>query len=135
MNNQARGFAEQWKEKWFGFWADEAEFTSKPFSLENHVDASWLPDDRDLLIGYLKTAPIVAMLQRQKDKCGLCEEAISNSCYRSDGELLWHDSLAHFVEKHAFVLPDLFVKHIRLANHTPPQSCLIDLDDLPWPNR
>lgn len=133
MNNQATEFATLWEQKWFGFWADEASLTNAPFSLENHIDVDWNPEDRNLLIDYLKHAPIAIAAQTQKVKCGLCEEKVNSSSYRSDGELLWHDSLAHLIEKHSFVLPHNFVEHIRSMGYVPPASFSIPVQDLPWP--
>lgn len=133
MNNRARVFASMWNEKWFGFWAEEAELLKMTFSLDNHVDRDWNPAYRARLLDYLRSSPVAIVAQAQKVKCGLCDDQISNSCYRSDGELLWGNSLSHFVEKHAFIIPDIFVAHIRSRNYSPPISLLAPVQNLPWP--
>jgi hypothetical protein len=103
------------------------------FSLTNHVDESWRVPDLEQLLLYLKSSPIAIAAQEKQVKCGLCHESISLSCYRSDGEWLWTDSLAHLVEKHFFVLPDTLVRHIRDKNYKQPTTLSIPIDKLPWP--
>lgn len=135
MNTKAIELALAWKEKWYGFWADEARILGRAFSLDEHVDATWQPEDITELIYYLKNSAIAIVAQTPKVKCGLCDELMHSSCYRSDGELLWCDSLPHLLEKHAFVLPDNFVNHIRQHQYQPPTSFSTAWTDLPWPDR
>lgn len=133
MNIQARSLAEHWTEKWYGFWADEAALTGIPFTFDRHVDRDWNPEDKNLLVRYLNSSPIAVVAPMQNVKCGYCDEKVTTSCYRSDGELLWPDSLGHLIEKHFFVLPEVFVLHIRLMKYIPPSSVSVAVETLPWP--
>lgn len=135
MNNKAREIANTWDKKWFGFWGDEEKVTMHPFSIDDHVDSSWMPSDREKLVHYLRSSPVAIMAQVGDSKCGLCNELITGSCYRSDGEWLWTDDLAHMVEKHFFILPDSFVNHIREKSYMPPESISVSISDLPWPDK
>lgn len=133
MNSAAIEFAKSWNQKWFGFWAEEAELTREPFSLANHVDPTWVPFDIYRLIGYLRDAPLALAAQSPATKCAFCEELESASAYRSDGEWLWPDPLAHLVERHSFVLPNRLVEHIRNKGYTAPEKISIPWQQLPWP--
>lgn len=133
MNEKARNFARKWPVKWFGFWGKELDVTKEDFSLDSHVDPTWLPDDRIQLIEYIRNSPIVVVTQNSEGKCGLCDAIVLDSCYRSDGEWLWIDSLAHLVEKHFFILPNLLVEHIRSHRYKYPDSITTSIKDLPWP--
>jgi hypothetical protein len=130
---RATHLAESWNMNWFGFWGDEDQVTGVPFSIEDHVDASWHPDDLERLIRYLATSPIAAVTQGTEGKCGLCDATVTDSCYRSDGVWIWPDTLAHLVEKHAFVLPARLVEHIRSRGYKPPVELSGNIGDLPWP--
>lgn len=133
MNNQAHHFASSWTEKWFGFWAEEAALSGVPFSLENHVDDDWNPADKMMLLAYLRASPVAIFAQTHNVKCGLCDVEVRNSCYQSDGFLLWDAALVHLVDKHSFVIPDLFVAHIRSRDYVAPTSLVTAVMDLPWP--
>jgi hypothetical protein len=133
MNTKARDFASAWRKRWFGFWGDEEQAMSRPFSLSEHVDETWAPNDLKRLIHYIRSAPVAVVAQAPEAKCGLCDQMIHLSCYRSDGEWLWPDPLAHWVEKHSFVLPDALVDHIRSKKYVPPESLSTAIDKLPWP--
>ena len=133
MNLRAREFAKKWQEKWFGFWADEERVRSQPFSWEDHIDESWHPEDRDKLIDYLRNAPIALVAQQKAKKCPLCGDPIFGSCYRSDGDWLWTDPVAHYVGKHRCILPDRLVEHIRSKHHRPPTNISSNFKVLPWP--
>lgn len=133
MNEKARKFAREWSKKWFGFWGREEQLTKEKFSLENHTDSTWMPDDRAKIIAYLNNTPVAIVAQTADVECGLCDEIVYDSCYRYDGEWLWPDSLAHLVEKHFFILPDLFVNHIRKNKYKCPDFPPVSIGDLPWP--
>lgn len=133
MNQQAREFARDWQHRWFGFWGLEGEATGRQFALNDHTDPSWAPPDLAQLVSYLRSAPAAVVAQQPPAKCGFCEELLHVSTYRSDGALLWSDALAHLVEKHAFVLPDFWVEHIRRANYAAPSRLTAPVDQLPWP--
>ena len=116
MNHRAFEFAKNWSEPWFGFWAEQERLLGVEFDIENHVDASWNPKDKDKAISYLRDNPVVLVAQRPKYKCGLCDELLQSSCYHSDGVWLWTDELAHLVYEHNFVLPDKMLLHMREKN-------------------
>jgi hypothetical protein len=133
VSQQAREFARDWKHCWFGFWGLEGEATGRPFALNDHTDPSWAPTDLAQLVSYLKSCPIAVAAQQSPVKCGFCDQLLNVSTYRSNGTLVWSDSLAHLVEKHAFVLPDAWVEQIRRANYVAPSVLTIPADQLPWP--
>lgn len=135
MNQQARKFADKWKYDWYGFWALEGEATGNKFVLDEHTDSSWAPSDLAEVVSFLKSCPIAVAAQQPPVKCGFCNSLLHVSTYRSDGVLVWPDSLAHLVEKHAFVLPDAWVKRIRQAGYVVPAELSVTADQLPWPSK
>jgi hypothetical protein len=133
VNQQAREFARDWKHLWYGFWGLEGEATGRQFELNDHTDVTWAPADLHELVSFLRSCPIAVAAQQPPAKCGFCDELLHVSTYRSDGALVWSDALPHLVEKHAFVLPDAWVEHIRRANYFAPPKLTVSADRLPWP--
>lgn len=133
MNQQARKFAHDWKHHWYGFWALEGEATGHPFLLADHTDPSWAPDDLHKLTSYLKSCPTALAAQQPPVKCGFCDALLYISTYRSDGFFVWPEPLAHLIESHDFVLPDIWVDKIRRVNYVVPSELTVPAAQLPWP--
>lgn len=131
MNQRARHVAAEWPHLWAGFF--EQEFAGHAFDLADYVDPSWGPQDIAALLQYLRAAPIALTTSGSQGPCGLCGEIITPSAYHYDGLWLWPDDLSHLVERHAIVLPDKLVAHIRQRGYSPPPFDPAWIGHLPFP--
>jgi hypothetical protein len=129
---EPRELASSWDRNWYGFWAHEDLVTGRNFVFDEHIDES-PPADIGKLLSYLKNAEMAIAAQAQPQKCLHCGGMVNNSVFRSDGVFLWPDSLTHFVEVHAFVLPDRLVGHIRAERYLPKPLGDLPVSALPWP--
>jgi hypothetical protein len=134
LSEKARELAATWSENWYGFWAEEADLLGREFDPDDHIDQAQ-PEDKDRLVGYLSSAPVVVEMPTSPVNCELCDEALSASIYRSDGDWLWPEALAHWVLIHDFVLPDRLIAHIRGRGYRAPEEIDPDIYSLPWPKR
>lgn len=90
------------------------------------VDSNWEIERRAQIIHYLRYAPTVwhyRGLSHCRFGCGQ-----NGSGEKSDGEWLWPEGLAHYVEQHHVKLPDDFVAHMRQNAFAVPE-CGIDGSD------
>jgi hypothetical protein len=71
--------AKEWKYKWFGFWGAEQEYEGKSYRIAERVDSTCPIEIRE---------KIVLAAQQVSEKCGLCDELLYFSAYRSDGTWL-----------------------------------------------
>ncbi|MEK8018225.1 MAG: hypothetical protein VSS75_015225 [Candidatus Parabeggiatoa sp.] len=102
---------------------------------EHLTDPNWNFPKKGGLIKYLSSAPIVLCSAALPTYCQLCNENRGDpGCWRSDNVWLWHNTLAHEVEKHSIRLPDRMVEHIVNNQFTPLTEITVEADDLPWPN-
>lgn len=78
------------------------------------VDPGWLPDDRPRVCEYLR-AGHTWVHWRGVSFCriGGCGVGSNGSRCLTDGEFVWPEGLAHYVERHAVRLPDWFVGRMR----------------------
>jgi len=86
-----------------GWWGDEA-----PLGL---VDPNWRVADRAPLIQYLRSGIVVTQyfgLSWCRFRCGAIE---MGSRDLSDGEWIWPEGLAHYLNEHSLSLPDEFAGH------------------------
>ncbi len=124
----------EWNHKWYGFWNLTDRDLPYPRATDV-VDCAFVPEDKSRLIEYLQRCPIAVLcMTPQTIPCDFCEEFHSRSTFQSDGEWLWPDSLAHYVEYHKVALPDSFVQHIRDRAYIPcAMNTPIDINHLDWP--
>ena len=84
------------------------------------VDSNWELKCRPQIIQYLKSAPTLWHF-RGLSPCRFgCGE--NGSGEQSDGQWLWPEGLAHYVEQHHVKLPDDFVANMRQNAFTVPKS-------------
>ncbi len=117
MNPRARAVAASWPHPWVGFYAEE--FTGRPYHEADYVDPTWAPPDLPSILRYMRDTPGLA-ISGQGASCPFCGARVEPAFYHYDGAWLWPDDLAHDVERHAVVLPDRFVAHVRRLAYVPP---------------
>lgn len=86
------------------------------------------------LVEYLKSCRIVASTSRS----GFAplfdgEETSGSVSYRTDGEWLWLDVLAEYVDRYNVVIPDKWYEDIEKRNFVVPFVCAEKLESLDWP--
>lgn len=102
-----------------GYWHDEGRG-----SAQNAVEEGWDPNEREMVLNYLKLAskdkddgndkdvPHVLQQWRGLAFCRICEEMIGNSC-NGDSKYNWPEGYAHYIEKHSVKPPQKFIDHVR----------------------
>lgn len=120
-----------WRHNWFGIWSIDGGNHEFP-DVESAVSMEWAPRDKTRLIQYLEHCPIV-MTSPTSRTCKFCSTLLKSS-FRSDGEWLWEQSLAHYVERHFVILPARLVQHIRGREYSAPVSVETPTAELPWPS-
>ena len=125
----------EWKHRWFGFWNLTSSDLPYPRA-RDVIDLAFEPEDKPRIIEYLRDCPIVLLCLTQRNvKCEFCDEYHSINTFQSDGEWLWPNSLAHYVEHHNVAIPDSLVRHIRDRKYEPCASDVsIDINTLDWPS-
>jgi hypothetical protein len=125
----------EWPNKWFGiFFSPEKSIEGIP-DIDSFIDKTWHPEDKSLIINYLKISPNVVASSAMPTMCMLCGEMLGDpGSFFSDGYWLWPERLVHYIEKHNLRIPDEMVKYIQESKYLPPSELDIDLNDLPWPN-
>jgi hypothetical protein len=105
--------------KLLGYWAGEEEQGyPNPCDL---VRPGWAGADLELLIRYLTTAPMFRGYWGHSScrfRCGI-DDTEMGSRELTDGEWVWPEGLAHYVERHAVVLPEIFIEHCRSRGWQP----------------
>jgi hypothetical protein len=115
----ALGMNVKWHDSFrmLGYWTAEPDGFPHPRHL---VDPSWEVQSRTRIVHYLKSAQV------RESYCGRspCRFVCgANGCEdRSDGQWLWPDGLAHYVEKHHVRLPNEFVCYMRERRFEPPRT-------------
>src|SRR5262245_32169649 len=115
-----------WPHFWFGIWklpsSMDAKFPQIPL-LEELLDPTWSPEDKDDLLAYLGSCPVSLASSKGSGPCPLCGDELQNlGCFRTDGVWTWPNSLRHFVSRHDVRLPDRMVDHIRENSYRCPRS-------------
>ena len=123
-----------WPHFWFGFWAEFGEQYSKCPSIKEFIDPLWNYKSIEQLVGYLKSAPLIATTSRLAVPwaMGVGDERSSIS-YRSDSVWLWLDDIDYYLTQHKLRLPDNFIVHIEQNNYVPPTELKKDFSELPCP--
>lgn len=92
-----------------------------PISL---VAPSWRPDERLLIPGYLRSGWPYACwrgLSYCRLDCGADFREMGSRCL-TDGEWVWPEGLAHYVEAHDIRLPEEFVESMRRRGWQVPED-------------
>ena len=111
--------------KAIGYWqGDEEPGLPHP---EHLVRDGWLPDERAKIIAYLDAGrEYMAFMGYSfcRFKCGI-DEAELGCRDLTDGEWVWPEGLAHYLENHDVILPAEFVDSMRARNWTVPANPVI----------
>jgi hypothetical protein len=135
MISSERILFSKWPHKWFGIFSNSEELIEGIPNIESFIDSNWHPEDKSLIVNYLRTSPNVVASSAMPTSCMLCEERLGDpGSFFSDGYWLWPERLVHYIEKHNLRIPDEMVKYIQEKKYLPPSELDIDLNDLPWPN-
>lgn len=108
-----------------GYWA--ASESDRWPSVEAFVDLTWDQEERRRVLAYLRRGVLVRAYMGFST-CRLCGER-NGSIELTDGQFIWPEGLAHYVEAHGVRLPARFVDGIDEI-----ESCLdeAEVDDSWW---
>jgi hypothetical protein len=135
MISSERLLFSEWPHKWFGIFSSSEESIEGIPIIDIFINETWHPEDKLLIINYLKTSPNVVASSTMSTLCMLCRERLGDpGSFFSDGYWLWPERLVHYIKKHNLRIPDEMVKHIQKEKYFPPSELNIDLNNLPWPN-
>jgi hypothetical protein len=110
------------------------------------VSPGWAGGDRDAIVAYLRAGRTFIPWRGHsycRFRCGIDRTAMGSRCL-TDGEWVWPEGLAHYVEVHEVRLPDEFVDGMRRRGWRIPEECFpayepFDLPDdefwLAWSNQ
>lgn len=130
----AKEIFQNWEYNWFGVWVKHESDDERFPVMNDLIDPNWSFSEKPLLIKYLRSAPIVISTLLKPTHCSRCDKKLGDpGCWLTDNVWLWHNCLAHYVEKHSIRLPDRMVKHIVTNEFKPPSKITVPFKDLPWP--
>jgi hypothetical protein len=93
-------------------------------SIFDHVSPDPLPDV-DRVVAYLQAGHVlIDFMDVADDVFDRSRQILGGPTTRTDGDYLWRDDLAYYVERHNVALPDDFLRLIRARHYIVP-----DLDD------
>jgi hypothetical protein len=111
--------------KGIGYWqSDEASILPHP---EYLVDDGWLAEERERIIAYLQAGRQYLSYGRFsfcRFKCG-ADPSDMGHCDLTDGEWVWPEGLAHYVEHHHVILPMEFVQSMRRNDWEVPPDVIV----------
>ena len=103
-----------------GYWRSEYQpMLPHPQHL---VEPGWRQQERDSILAYLRAGHIYAGYlgcSRCRFDCGIPDEEMGSQDL-TDGEWVWPEGLAHYVECHAVRLPERFVETMQEQVEGPP---------------
>jgi hypothetical protein len=89
-------------------------------SILDNVGREPLPD-ADRVVAYLRAGHgLIAMMDVQDDFFDRSRQVLSGSSISTDGDWLWRDDLAHYVQRHNVTIPDEFLRLIRERHYIVP---------------
>jgi hypothetical protein len=104
-----------------GYWCDDG--ASESWIHPRHlVDASWESEDRNRIVGYLRSVAVVAIAMGYSHcrfRHGQPDEE-TGCCELSDGTWVWPEGLWVYVDRYKVRLPDAFVAHMKERDFIPP---------------
>ncbi len=97
-------------------------------SILDNVGREPLPD-ADRVVAYLRAGHgLIAMMDVQDDFFDRSQQVLSGSSVSTDGDWLWRDDLAHYVQRHNVTLPEDFLRLIRRRHYVVPEVAEAVLD-------
>jgi hypothetical protein len=88
------------------------------------VCPSWCAGERQRIVVYLRAGRTYAQwrgVSYCRFECGISDAEMGSRCL-TDGEWVWPEGLAHYVERHKVRLPDEFAASMRRNGWEPPQN-------------
>jgi len=90
-------------------------------SILDHVGTEPLPD-ADRVVAYLRGGHrLIAMMDVQDDYFDPSQQVLSGSSVSTDGDWLWRDDLAYYVQRHNVTPPEDFLRLIRERHYIVPE--------------
>ena len=125
----------EWPHRWFGVWKEYGPAFQDCPSIHDFVDHEVAAGyDKVALRRYLTEAEAMAATSRICFPSPFTGKHTGGSiCYRTDGEWVWLDDLADYVDQYDVVLPTAFMRNIEKNNHVPPQVDQATMDLLEGP--
>lgn len=128
----------EWPHKWFGIWREMGPRYSSCPSIFDWINPEGLKnygDDLPKIINYLRTATELATTSAAAFPnifSGIQE--FGSVSFRTDGEWVWLDNLAEYMEHNNVNIPRNFYIHIKEQLFIPPDASNIKSEDLEWPS-
>lgn len=98
-------------------------------SILAHVAPAPLPDV-DQVLAYLKAGHgLIAMMDLQDDVIDGSRQVMNGSSIRTDGDWLWREDLAYYVERHNVAVPAEFLELIRRRDYLVPELDEVTLEE------
>lgn len=101
---------------YIGYWRtmDRRFKTTKWPDPRDFVDPAWDPNERQMVIDYLRTRGTVLYSWNGSSTCRFCglKPCGERLCYE-DGVFGWPAGLYHYLEEHDLRVPQVFVDHVR----------------------
>ncbi len=112
-----------------GFWTTE-EHPLLP-DPTYHIDHRWDMGERIKVIRYLRDAP-KANAKTSEIRCRLkCSSSLGFGFQTlTDGDFIWPESFAHYVETHGVKPPEDFLQHIRNNEYRIPRDSAIIIKNI-----
>ena len=124
-----------WQHKWFGVRRElEPEYQLCP-SITDFLRAEHPANvHAEDTARYLETAQVIAITSRLRVPCVLTGKTfIGSLAYRTDGEWLWPDDLAHYFREHDIQLPQAMLETMKRNGFQPPPVSAEAIANLEWP--
>ncbi|MBK9576608.1 MAG: hypothetical protein IPO40_06015 [Fibrobacteres bacterium] len=132
MKNREK-FKTQWPFKWWGFGDGAYLAKVEHVQREDFIDDQWVVENREEIIRYLKSAPMVLAGMLPEEPCPECGKPVYFAGIHCDDEWAWSSYIAHYVEFHGCYIPDSLAKWIASRNYLPPTNIESRYPNIPLP--
>jgi hypothetical protein len=124
-----------WSSRWFGFWSEFGPAYAQCPSVMDFVVEKSITAKNARLLNYLSSAPIVASSSRRSFSNSLIkQQKLGSVSVRSDGHLLWLDSVVDDIAELNVELPYLWASEIERKGFTVPAELSEGvIETLDWP--
>lgn len=113
---------DQWNHKWCGVWQEYGPaYESCPSVREFVIPEVASRYDKVRLREYLTKAQVVATTSRSSCPCPFTGKRTHGSVsFRTDGEWLWFDDLADYIDQFNVAIPSSWLRKIESNGYVPP---------------
>lgn len=128
-----------WPYKWFGIWKEYGDNYKNYPSIYNCVEInSYTNIDKEGLFKYLTESFLIASTSSISFPSPFNGEIIGESVsYRTDGEWIWLDNIAHFIKNNNLLIPEIWYETIKNNNFFIDKALSLSdeyIDKLDWPS-